>query len=188
LINEVKSLPAEKYDLIINDFEPISAWAAHLKKKPCIALSHQSAVLSKNAPAPKKNDRMGRFILENYAPVTARYGFQFARFDENTYTPVIRQQVRNLNVSDKGHYTVYLPSFADEKLLLIFRKIKGVQWQVFSKHNSKAIHLENVSVRPIDNEAFLESMASSSGILCGAGFETPAEALFLNKKLMVIPM
>jgi uncharacterized protein (TIGR00661 family) len=24
--------------------------------------------------------------------------------------------------------------------------------------------------------------------LCGAGFETPAEALFLEKKLMVIPM
>ena len=31
-------------------------------------------------------------------------------------------------------------------------------------------------------------MAKSKGVLCGAGFETPAEALFLNKKLMVIPM
>ena len=26
------------------------------------------------------------------------------------------------------------------------------------------------------------------GVLCGAGFETPSEALFLKKKLMVIPM
>lgn len=43
-------------------------------------------------------------------------------------------------------------------------------------------------VQPINNEAFLESMASSEGVLCGAGFETPAEALFMNKKLMVIPM
>lgn len=31
-------------------------------------------------------------------------------------------------------------------------------------------------------------MANSSGVLCGAGFETPAEALYMNKKLMVIPM
>ena len=31
-------------------------------------------------------------------------------------------------------------------------------------------------------------MASCKGILCGAGFETPAEAIFLKKKLMVIPM
>jgi uncharacterized protein (TIGR00661 family) len=31
-------------------------------------------------------------------------------------------------------------------------------------------------------------MAQSAGVLCGGGFETPAEALFLKKKLMVIPM
>ena len=31
-------------------------------------------------------------------------------------------------------------------------------------------------------------MATCKGILCGAGFETPAEALFLGKKLLVIPM
>lgn len=31
-------------------------------------------------------------------------------------------------------------------------------------------------------------MASAAGVLCGAGFETPAEALFMKKKLMVIPM
>ena len=188
LIKEVKSLPIEKYDLIINDFEPISAWAAHLKKKPCIALSHQSAVLSKNAPVPTKKDRMGRFILENYAPATSRYGFHFARFDESTYTPVIRQQIREINVSDKGHYTVYLPSYSDEKLIKTFTKIKEINWQVFSKHNSKPCNIENVSIKPINNEAFVESMASCSGMLCGAGFETPAEALYLNKKLMVIPM
>jgi uncharacterized protein (TIGR00661 family) len=31
-------------------------------------------------------------------------------------------------------------------------------------------------------------MASSKGVLCNAGFGTPSEALFLKKKLMVIPM
>ena len=31
-------------------------------------------------------------------------------------------------------------------------------------------------------------MAKATGVLCGAGFETPAEALFLKKKLLIIPM
>ena len=31
-------------------------------------------------------------------------------------------------------------------------------------------------------------MATSAGVLCGAGFETPAEALFMQKKVLVIPM
>jgi hypothetical protein len=45
-----------------------------------------------------------------------------------------------------------------------------------------------VDFHPIDNEAFTQSFANCAGVLCGAGFELPAEAMFLNKKLMVIPM
>ena len=48
--------------------------------------------------------------------------------------------------------------------------------------------MDNISIYPIDNDHFVQSMATASGVLCGAGFETPAEALFLGKKLLVIPM
>lgn len=40
----------------------------------------------------------------------------------------------------------------------------------------------------MESEAFVNSMASATGVICGAGFETPAEALFLRKKLLVVPM
>ena len=43
---EIKKFPVEKYDLVINDFEPITAWACLKKNIPCVALSHQSALLS----------------------------------------------------------------------------------------------------------------------------------------------
>lgn len=185
---EISSLPIEEYDLILNDFEPVSAWAARLKKKICIGLSHQSAVLAPNAPRPKEDDKMGRFILRNYAPVTIAYGFHFDRFDPHIFTPVIRKQIREVEISDKGHYTVYLPAYDDARLYNILQHFKTVKWEVFSKHNKSAFQLGNVSVRPLNNEAFIESMASCTGMLCGAGFETPAEALYLKKKLLVIPM
>ena len=51
---EIKKFPVEKYDLVINDFEPISAWACRKREVPCIALSHQSALLSPKVPKPKK--------------------------------------------------------------------------------------------------------------------------------------
>src|SRR3954454_14087888 len=47
LFKEINSLRVEKYDLVINDFEPVSAWACYLKGKECIGLSHQAAVLNK---------------------------------------------------------------------------------------------------------------------------------------------
>src|SRR5688572_18501102 len=46
LYKEVKSLPIETYDLVISDFDPVSAWACRMKHKPCIGLSHQQAVIN----------------------------------------------------------------------------------------------------------------------------------------------
>ncbi|MBK8566548.1 MAG: glycosyl transferase [Saprospiraceae bacterium] len=188
LIREVRSLPILDYDLVISDFEPVSAWACFLKRKTCIGLSHQAAVLHEAAPRPAKFDPIGKAVLKRYAPVTHSYGFHFQAYAEGIFTPIIRQQVRDLKVGDEGHYTVYLPAYADLFILKTLAKFKLVRWQVFSKHTKRAYQTENIFVQPIQNEAFLHSLATCRGVLCGAGFETPAEALFLEKKLMVVPM
>jgi uncharacterized protein (TIGR00661 family) len=188
LFLEIRSLPVEEYDLVINDFEPVSAWACYQKARYCIAISHQAAVLNRNVPQSKKVDRVGRSILKKYAPASCLYGFHFKAYDKNIFTPVIRRQVREQATADEGYYTVYLPAYDDKRLLRVLKKCKDTRWQVFSKHNKRKITDGNVSIQPIDNEAFVKSMARSTGVLCGAGFETPAEAMFMKKKLMVIPM
>lgn len=187
-VKEINTLPVADYDLIISDFEPVSSWACYLNDKECIGLSHQAAAINRDAPVAEEIDRLGKFILENYAPCTVEYGFHFKRYSEHIYTPVIRQQVRQQEVEDKGHYTVYLPSYDDKQLLKHLSRFPDVQWEVFSKHNKSPLREKNISIQPIHNERFIASMATSSGVLCGAGFETPAEALFLNKKLLVVPM
>ena len=185
---DIKTLPVNDYDLVINDFEPVSAFASKKSKVLCISLSHQAAVINKKSPKPKTKDLIGKAILENYAPCKFHYGFHFEQYDKNIFTPVIRQQVRNQIVSNLGHYTVYLPAYGDEKLIEVLSKYKEVQWEVFSKHSNKNYEVKNISIKQINNAAFINSMASCEGMLCGAGFETPAEALFLEKKLMVLPM
>lgn len=185
---EIKQLPIEQYDLVINDFEPVSAWAAFFSGVPCYSLSHQAAVLHKLAPVPVKKDYLGRLILKKYAPSKFQFGFHFIAINNTIFTPLIRKQVRGLAVSTQNHYTVYLPSYSDEKLVSILQNFKEIQWNVFSKHNKKAKQYGNIFIQPINNELFLSSLASCKGVICGAGFETPAEALFLKKKLMVIPM
>lgn len=188
IYKEVKKFPVEDYDVVINDFEPITAWACRRGHVPCIALSHQSALLSPKCPTPRSFDIVGDWILKNYAPADAHVGFHFANFDENIFTPVIRKRVRDAAVSDNGHYTVYLPAYDDKKLVPILSRLANMKWHVFSKHSKKAYRTGEVSVYPVNNEDFTASMASSRGVLCGAGFETPAEALYLKKKLMVVPM
>ncbi len=188
LFMEINCLPVQSYDLVINDFEPVSAWACYQKNKKCISLSHQAAVLDKKAPQSKNSNSIGKAILTKYAPTTAQYGFHFRAYNQNIFTPVIRKQIREQRAENKGYYTVYLPSYDDKRIIKILRECANTKWEVFSKHNKKPIAEKNISIRPISNDAFIKSMASSEGVLCGAGFETPAEALFLKKKLMVIPM
>lgn len=186
--DEIRKFPVTDYDLVINDFEPISAWAAQLRGVPCVGLSHQGALRSPLVPRPDHYDAIGDWILRKYAPCNNYTGFHFKNFDQNIFTPVIRSRVREAAAADRGHYTVYLPAYEDSKLLPILSLFRKIKWHVFSKHTRTSYGVGRISVFPVNNEAFTTSMATATGVLCGAGFETPAEALYLNKKLLVIPM
>ena len=188
VMREIKEFPVEKYDLIVNDFEPITAWAARKKEIPIVSLSHQSALLSKNAPRPKFIDPFGEWILRNYAPIKKYVGFHFEEYDKNIFTPVIRSAIREAKVSNQGHYTVYLPAYDDKKLVQRLMKGPKVKWHIFSKHTKTPYHVGRISVYPVSGVDFVESVVTSAGVLCGAGFETPAEVLHMNKKLIVVPM
>jgi hypothetical protein len=82
----MRELPVDEYDMVINDFEPVSAWACKIKHKECIGLSHQAAVLNKRSPCSEDSDFIGKTILKEYAPVTDKYGFHFKAYDKNIFT------------------------------------------------------------------------------------------------------
>lgn len=188
VMKEIGSFPVDKYDFIVNDFEPITAWAARKKEIPIAGLSHQSALLSKKTPKPKIKDPFGEWLLRTYAPVDNYVGFHFDKYDKNIFTPVIRSSIVQAEKKNKGHYTVYLPAYGDKKLVALLMKFPNIRWHIFSKHTRQAYHVGKISVYPVSGEDFVESMVTSAGVLCGAGFETPAEVLFLDKKLLVVPM
>ena len=188
LLKEIKKLDVKQYDLIISDFEPVSCWAAIRAKRVCIGLSNQVATLHPLAPKPKNNDVIGKLVLLNYAPTTYNYGFHFKKLDSTVFTPIIRKEVRQLVPTNGGHYTVYLPSYNDDQIIRLLKKIENVSWHVFSKHNKKEKKFKNITIVPINGEQFLKSIAASKGVFCNAGFGTASEALFLKKKLLVVPM
>jgi uncharacterized protein (TIGR00661 family) len=187
-LKDVARLPVKKYDIVLCDFEPVSAWACKLKRKKSIGLGHQYAVLHPDSPRPPKSDWFGNFILKHYAPVTKKYGFHFKQLNALNFEPVIRPDIRNCKPKNKGHFTVYLPSFSDEKIIRILSLWPEIKWEVFSKHTKTTYRVSNILIQPVSLEKFNQSFTSCEGILCTAGFETPAEAIFMGKKLCVIPI
>ncbi|HEY8929703.1 MAG TPA: glycosyltransferase family protein [Mucilaginibacter sp.] len=186
LWRDVHSLKLKQYNLIINDFEPVSAWACRLQKMPSVSLSHQCSFVSDKTPRPPKWN-WAEWLFKYYSPTTHHIGFHFDRYDDFIHTPVIRSEIRNLQTSNNGHYSVYLPAYDDKLLIRILNKTNK-EWHVFSKRQKVAHREGNVQVFPVNNEAFNNSLASCEGLLTGGGFEGPAEALFLQKKVMMIPM
>ncbi len=79
LLKDVRALDMRPYDLVISDFEPVSAWAARQQGVPSIALSHQCALLSPNCPMKGNNNSLFRKFLRSYAPSDYRIGFHFDR-------------------------------------------------------------------------------------------------------------
>lgn len=188
ILTEINQFPVSEYDLVVNDFEPITAWACKRREIPCIALSHQSSFLSKKTPRPKVKEPFGEWILKNYAPVKSYVGFHFEEYDKNIFAPVIRQAIRNSEPTDLGHISVYLPAYDDQRLVKLFMQSPGLKCHIFSRQVKRPYHIGRISVFPINNQQFVESIVSCAGVICGAGFETPAEVLYLKKKLLVIPM
>jgi uncharacterized protein (TIGR00661 family) len=187
LLRDIRNLPLKQYDLIINDFEPVSAWACKLQKIPAVSLSHQCSFISPKTPRYAKRS-WKESLFKYYSPTAYHVGFHFERYDDFIHTPVIRSGIRNLETSNAGHYTVYLPAYDDKLLAGLLNKTRKVEWHVFSKRQKTPYRQGNVQIFPVNNEAFNNSLASCEGLLTGGGFEGPAEALFLQKKVLMIPM
>ena len=187
-IHDIRNLPVEKYDLVISDFEPVSAWACLFRRKACIGLSHQNAVLHPSAPQPEFKDLLGKLILNHYAPTKIKYGFNFKPSSPAIFPPVIRAAIRNADSTVKPHYTVYLPAYSDQQIQEVLSQNQDIEWQVFSKHSMQNYTVGKIQFQPVSLEGFTESFLSCTGLICTAGFEGPAEAIFMGKKLCVIPM
>lgn len=188
-MRDVESFPIHNYDVVINDFEPITAWAAKLKGIKTISFSHQASFWTENAPRPPQRNLFAERILKSYAPTTDYVGLHFQPYHHKIQTPIIRSEIRKQIIKNLPHVTVYLPAYSDAFLANIFKNIPDVQWHIFSKRCKKNIKpYANVVVLPIDGALFTQSMAQGLAVICGAGFETPAEALFLRKNLLVVPM
>jgi len=188
ILKEAKNLPVEKYDVIINDFESITALACKIKKKPFLHFGHQASFASANTPRPAKKDITGEFLLQHYAGSRHSVGLHFKQYDTGIFSPVLKHNILTSEPSNMGHITVYLCHYNDSVVCDQLHKVNHVEFHLFSKLEKEIRKVRNVIIFPINDTGFNQSMVSSAGVITGAGFETPSEALYLNKRLMCLPI
>ncbi len=188
IYNDAKSLPLKNYDVVINDFESITALACKLQNIRSVQFGHQASFSSKHTPRPENKSFMGELILQHYAPATKYIGLHFEKYDSFILPPIIKDAILNATPTDLKHITVYLPSFDKECLESTFNKLPDISFHWFLSDVTFKHKIGNITYYPVNQNYFNNSLITCEGIITGGGFETPAEALYLKKKVLSIPI
>lgn len=188
IYKDATALPLKNYDVVINDFDSITSLACKLQNVHSVQLGHQASFISPLTPRPKKKSLMGELILKHYAPSPKNIGLHFEKYAEFIHPPIIKDEILKATPKNEGHITVYLPSFQKECLEKAFNKLPDTTFHWFLDTVQFKHTINNITYYPINQDYFNTSLINCNGIITGGGFETPAEALFLEKKVLSIPI
>ncbi|MBC3765955.1 MJ1255/VC2487 family glycosyltransferase [Neptunicella marina] len=184
LWKDIKSLDLSGYDLLLNDFEPISAWAAKRQKIPSISISHQAAFTHN---VPKEGDNlMNRLLLKYFAPCDINLGVHWHHFGHHLLPPLI--DIEPVKDVKTDQYLVYLPFENLTDIEEFLKPISEKRFVCFHPNLDSDYDDENISWRKTSKTGFREELVVSAGVIANAGFELSSECLMLGKKLLLKPL
>lgn len=183
--NDVNGLDLSAYDLVVSDFEPVTAWAGRQQQQRVIGIGRQFAFFERLASLPVRASQ--RQLLRWFAPVSDAVGMHWLADSPNILPPVIHHRAGDPAAVNEQQIIVYLPF---EPLAAVHRLL-----ETFSDYQFHIFHpqAERKSVNHLhyyapSRQEFATVFASSNGVISNAGFETASEALAAGKKLLVRPL
>ena len=184
LKHDINSLDVSRYDLILTDFEPITAHAARRAGKRSIAIGHQYAFLHK-IPMQDAN-LMTQLVFKHFAPAQTQLGLHWHHFNQPILPPIIDETGDHSAVKPQ-QVLVYLPFEAQQQVISWLKPLTGYQFSVYGP-GLEIGTLGHISTHPPALVPFKADLASCSYVLSNAGFELISEALQLQKRIMVKPL
>lgn len=184
LVRDIRGLDLEEYDLVISDFEPITAWAAKLQKKPCIGIAHQYA-FSFPIPGPGVGWMMMPMI-RFFAPVQQSIGLHWHHFDGPILPPLIEAQPHSIS-QQAGMILVYLPFESREQIRQWLLPFKDYEFHVYCDIPTGEDE-GHILWRPLSRERFRQAQACCDGVIANCGFGLASEVLQTGKKLLTKPL
>ncbi len=186
-LRDIADLDVRRYDLVISDFEPITAWAARMRRVPSLGISHQCAF--RYAIPKAGGNPLARGVLRLFAPVQYGLGLHWDSFGFPIIPPLIdldRDALARTSVkADK--IVVYLPFESREEILSFLGPFTTHRFVVYMGADP-SMSRGHVQFRNYDKAKFQSDLLSSAGVICNAGFELPSECIHLGKKLLVKPV
>ena len=182
--HDVQRLDVKAYDLVVTDYEPVTAWAGKLKKQPVLGIGHQYA-FGKNTPVEGRSLAQ-HAVMSLFAPVTRGVGLHWSDFGDNVLPPILDLPPAP-TVAANDHILVYLP-FEDQSA--VTKWLNGFSEHRFLQYANPLPNEEqgNVGRRTANITGFKSDLASARGVVCNCGFELISECLHWRKPVLTRPL
>jgi len=181
---DMGALDLSSYDLVISDFEPVTAWAAKKQKKTVLGIGHQYAFLHEIPRA--GNDLIAEQVMKYFAPVNVGIGLHWHHFGQPILPPIIETpEYPPVIVNDK--ILVYLPFEETIDVVNLLSPFKAYNFVVYTPEPISS-RFSNIECKPLSLQGFQADLYNSAGVISNAGFELPSECLQMGKKILVKPL
>ncbi len=178
-LSDLKNFNIKGYDLVLTDFEPLSAWAAKLHGVPSLGLAHQYA-LCYPIPGTEKAPLLPR-ALKSFAPAKHYLGVHWAPYDAPIIPPLISMD-HEQETREEDFVMVYLPFEEIDNVTTWLHQIPQQKFIYYCKIK-ETIQNKNILLKPLSRENFPRDLSACSGVICNTGFGLCSEAMVLGKKI-----
>ncbi|NMP30513.1 hypothetical protein HII17_02960 [Thalassotalea sp. M1531] len=182
-IKETKSLPVNEFDLIITDYEPVTAWAGKCSNVPVIGIGHQYA-FGQNTPLAGESF-IAKWIMDYFAPAKTSFGLHWHPYNEYVLPPIIDTKLEKSKCKD--HILVYLPFENQQQVTALLNKIPDKKFIQYSPELINDVQ-GNVRLRTTCHQAFKQDLTSTYAVICNSGFELISECIHLGLPVLTKPL
>lgn len=183
-IQDVRGLDLSTYDLVISDFEPVTAWAARTQKKKVLGIGHQYA-FNHNIPR-TGSDPLADMVMKNFAPADIGIGLHWHHFGQPILPPIIETPEVPTDIR-KDKIVVYLPFEDTQEVIRHLCPFENFRFHIYSPNVVQSKY-ENIVCNPLSRDGFQKDLYDCAGIISNAGFELASESLQLGKKILAKPL
>ena len=186
-VKDIKSID-EQFDLVITDFEPVSAYFSRIKNIPALGIGHQYSFY-KNIPMTVKM-RFTRILFPYiYTPIKNVIPSHFSHFNQHILPPFLSKIITNhkLKANSKDNVLVYLAWEELEKMIALLNQIEEKHFIYYCDIQNQKV-VKNVTLKPFSENGFKNDLIENKYLITNAGFQLPAEALFVGKKILCKPL
>ena len=187
---DVRQLDVSAYDLVLTDFEPVTAWAAKLQGVMSVGLARQYAL--RYPLAGTQSVRWLNTAVSYFAPARHMLGVHWQPAFPELLPPLLPSSPAPVAGSQDRKFQppfilVYLPFEDNSAVIAWLKQCPAWHFKLYA-NVSKPYSEDNLTILPLSRHVFPLDLQQCSGVICNSGFGLCSEALIAGKKLLIKPL